>query len=243
MSDNGKILDQDKLLIDFAACAIAHLSPISKFCLEGRPIDLFQKLYLNFDKDEILFKEREEAKGVFCIHSGHVKLVKRGKDDKDYIVRLTKPGDLIDLTLFTSPRHTSTAIAIDDVQTCYIPKGEFVHMLKKDSCFTIKLMKFLCTEIEATEKRITGLCQKTARQRVAEVLLALKAMYGTDKQQYLNILLSMKDLANFSCTSSATLSRLLSEFKQKNLIRIRNHKIKLLQQEKLIQIAKLAYPV
>jgi CRP/FNR family transcriptional regulator len=238
MSDNGKILDEDKLLIDFATCVIAHLSPVSKYCLEGRPMDLVQKLYLEFDKDEILFKENEEANGVFCIHSGHVKLVKRGKDERDYIVRLTKPGDLIGLTLFTSFTHTSTAFAIDDVRACYIPRGEFIRILKSDPCFAIKLMKFLCAEIEATEKRITGLCQKTARQRVAEVLLVLKTMYGTDKQQYLNILLSMKDLANFSCTSSATLSRLLSDFKQKNLIRIRNHKIKLLQQEKLIQIAK-----
>jgi len=242
MSNNGKILETDTPLVDLASCAIAHLSPISKFCLEERPMGLVQKLHMNFEKDEILFREEDEANGVFCLHSGHVKLVKDSKDGREYIVRLSKPGDVIGLTLLASPRHTSTAIAIDMVKACYIPQNEFINILRNDPCFTIKLMKFLCKEIEDTEKRISGLCQKTARQRLAEALLAFKSTYGTDKQQYLNILLPMADLANFCCTSSATLSRLLSDFKKNNLIRIRNHKIRLLQQDKLLQIAKFVSP-
>lgn len=240
MCNNGKILENDPPKIDLASCAIAHLSPISRYCREDRPLNLVQKLHLNFDREEVIFRENEKANGVFCLHSGHVKLAKQGKDEKEYIVRLAKPGDVIGLTLFAGPVYNSTAIAIEPVQACYIPKNEFINILRNDSCFTIRLMKFFCKEIEDTERRIAGLCQKTARQRVAEILLVLKSNYGTDKQQYLNILLPMKDLANYSCTSSATLSRLFSDFKKNKLIRIRNHKIKLLQHEKLIQIAKIA---
>lgn len=239
MCNNGKMLGNDSPKVDLASCAIAHLSPISRYCLEDRPLNLVQKLHLNFGREEVIFREQDKANGVFCLHSGHVKLTRQGNDEREYIVRLAKPGDVIGLTIFSSPVHTSTATAIEPVKACYIPKDEFIDILRNDSCFTIRLMKFLCKEIEDTEKRISGLCQKTAKQRVAEILLAFKSDYGTDKQQYLNILLPMKDLANYSCTSSATLSRLLSDFKKNKLIRIRNHKIKLLQHEKLIQIAKV----
>ena len=239
MSDNEKISERETPLVNLASCAIAHLSLISKYCLEDRPLNLVQKLRLTFEKEEILFREEEIASGVFCLRSGYVKLVKNGNDGREYIVRLSKPGDLIGLTLFSSQRHTSTAIAIDEVNACYIPKNDFINILRNDSCFATKLMKFLCREIDDTERRIAGLCQKTTRQRLAETLLAFKSAYGTDKQQYLNILLPMTDLANFCCTSSATLSRLLSDFKRNNLIRIKNHRIRLLQQDKLLQIAKI----
>ncbi|MCB0313743.1 MAG: winged helix-turn-helix domain-containing protein, partial [Calditrichaeota bacterium] len=52
--------------------------------------------------------------------------------------------------------------------------------------------------------------------------------------------LTRKDLANFVGISNATLSRLMSDFQRKKLIRIKNKKIRLLDLKKLSTLARIA---
>lgn len=221
------------------SCFKSAISPFGEFCLGDNAILLDgRRLYL-FEKGDTLFREHETAKGVFCLGSGRAKLTKRGQDGREHIVRLAKPGDVLGITLFTSETFTTTAVALDEVQACYISKANFIKIFAAHPRFAINLMRSASRDIDEVERRIAGVCQKTARQRVAEILLMLWNRYGIDQYQYLDIPLSLKDLANFSCTSCATLSRLLSDFKRKDLIRVKHHKIKLVQLDRLIQIAKL----
>lgn len=220
-------------------CFKATIYPLGEFCREEHAIILDGRQLYQFEKDDILFREHETANGVFCLGSGRAKLIKRGHDGRDHIVRLAKPGDVLGITLFTSPTYTTSAVALDEVQACYISKINFLQIFAAHPRFAMNLMRSVARDIGEVERRIAGVCQKTARQRVAEILLMLLNRYGIDQYQYLDIPLPLKDLANFSCTSCATLSRLLSDFKKRDLIRVKRHKIKLVQLDRLIQIAKL----
>lgn len=220
-------------------CFKATIYPFGEFCREEPTIILDGRQLYRFEKDAILFREHETANGVFCLGAGRAKLIKRGHDGRDHIVRLAKPGDVLGITLFTNPTYTTSAVALDEVQACYISKANFLQIFASHPRFALNLMRSVARDIGEVERRIAGVCQKTARQRVAEILLLLFNRYGIDQYQYLDIPLSLKDLASFSCTSCATLSRLLSDFKKRNLIRVKHHKIKLLQLDRLIQIAKM----
>ncbi len=201
-------------------------------------IGLFpQKSAVRFSRNDVIYREGEKAQGLFCLFTGKVKLVKYGRENREYILRLTKPGDLLGLGIFNNYVYCNTAIALEDGQACFLSKDDFIKFARVNPNLAMRVMKILCEEIDTVERRISGICQKSARERVAEVLLALKSLYGLDHDEYVNILLSMRDLASYACTSSATLSRLLSEFRRRNFIQIKSHRIKLLNPEKLSQIA------
>ncbi len=220
-------------------CEVFAKSKLGNHNTEEAEHQFIRKHFLTFEKNDILFREGDDVSGVFCIYSGMVKILKKVTTNQDYIIRLTKPGDLLGLSLFTTKRHINTAIALERVQVCYIPQYEFLSYIRKNPELSMTVMKILCEEIEFVENRITGFSKKNARERVAEMLVSLKTLYGTDSEKFLNIFLTWEELANFAGTSSSTLLRLMNDFKKMNLIRIHKHKIQMLNLERLAQIAKV----
>lgn len=196
--------------------------------------------FIKFNKNAYLFRENDPPQGIFCICEGVSKLARTGKNGKEYIIRFAQPGDWLGVSGIYHGTHISDAVAIEPVKSFFVPKEEFIRFLKRNAHFSLNVMKILCDEIEKAENRITALAQKTARERVAEILLNLQQAYGTDNNKYLNILLTRKDLANFVGISNATLSRLMSDFQRKKLIRIKNKKIRLLDLKKLSTLARVA---
>ena len=196
--------------------------------------------YIKINKNAYLFRENDPPQGIFCICEGVSKLARTGKNGKEYIIRFAQPGDWLGVSGIYHGTHISDAVAIEPVKSFFVPKDEFIRFLNRNSQFSLNVMKILCDEIEKAENRITALAQKTARERVAEILLNLQQVYGIDNNKYLNILLTRKDLANFVGISNATLSRLMSDFQRKKLIRIKNKKIRLLDLKKLSTLARIA---
>jgi CRP/FNR family transcriptional regulator len=65
----------------------------------------------------------------------------------------------------------------------------------------------------------------------------LHELYGEDEIGCIAVSMSREDLANFVGTATESVIRLLSEFKQEGSIELSGKKIKLLNLEKLTQIA------
>ena len=84
---------------------------------------------------------------------------------------------------------------------------------------------------------ITVLAQKPLRERLALFLLILQQKYVTIG----SIMLPREDLANMIGTARESLSRLLKEFREENLIIIENKAIRLLNPDKLHKIANSQY--
>ena len=146
--------------------------------------------YIKINKNAYLFRENDPPQGIFCICEGVSKLARTGKNGKEYIIRFAQPGDWLGVSGIYHGTHISDAVAIEPVKSFFVPKDEFIRFLNRNSQFSLNVMKILCDEIEKAENRITALAQKTARERVAEILLNLQQVYGIDNNKYLNILLT-----------------------------------------------------
>ncbi len=88
-------------------------------------------------------------------------------------------------------------------------------------------------------KLITILAQKTAKQRLSEMLLWLKEIFGLDQDDCLDIKLSREELANMIGSSTEALIRLLSELKKDRLIGFEGERLRLLDVHGLIMLADL----
>ena len=100
-------------------------------------------------------------------------------------------------------------------------------------------MKLTCKELGEANAYITDIAQKTVRERLAEILIHLKNDFGLDESNILQISLTREELANIVGTATESVIRLLSEFKQDQLIELNGRKIRIINEAGLIRIGNL----
>ncbi len=99
---------------------------------------------LSFKKGEYLFREKEDTKGLYLIHSGKVEVSKVTADGwKQTLAIFTKGHFLGELSILEKRRHEANAIALEDTETFLIPKGDFERMEKENLLLALKIIKKL----------------------------------------------------------------------------------------------------
>lgn len=99
---------------------------------------------LSFKKGEYLFREKEDTKGLYLMHSGKVEVSKVTADGwKQTLAIFTKGHFLGELSILEKRRHEANAIALEDTETFLIPKGDFERMEKENLLLALKIIKKL----------------------------------------------------------------------------------------------------
>ena len=184
--------------------------------------------------------EGARPQGIYCLHNGKVKLYKMGVDGKEQIVRFATNGDMIGYRSILSDEPISASVtALEDTFACYIPKSSFFEVIEENSKFSLNVLKLACHELGEAGKMITSLAQKTVRERLAEIILILNATFGADEEGFLDIKLTREEIANMVGTATESAIRLLSEMKEEGLIETSGKRIRILNGQKLRQIASV----
>lgn len=193
-----------------------------------------------YKKGQTLYYEGTRPMGLFCINSGKVKVYKITSDGKEQILYLGKPGDFLGYKALISEEFYSTsATVIEEGAICYIPKTDFLNILNNNPVFFKRIMNKLCEDLGVMEQKLVTIAQKSVRERLAATLLMLKESYGMEGEEstLIDIALSREDLANIIGTATETVIRLLSEFKNQELISLQGKKIKVLDPQRLVKEA------
>ena len=99
---------------------------------------------LSFKKGETLFREKDDTKGLYLIHSGKVEIAKATPDGwKQTLAILGSEHFLGELSIIEKRHHEATATALENTEVFLITKDDFHVMEKKDAALTSKLMKKL----------------------------------------------------------------------------------------------------
>lgn len=190
-------------------------------------------------KGEIIFKEGDTVNGIYCIKDGVCKLIKLSANGKDHIVKLVTKGELLGQRSMISEEPVNlSAVALDDMQVCFIPKSEVMGYFDKNNKFSMNVMKTICGDLKEADDQMVNLAQKTVKERLAETLLYLHDTFGTNEDASLKVQLSRDDLASMIGTATESCIRLLSDFKKLGLIELSGKKIVLLNLSKLKKLAE-----
>jgi len=194
-----------------------------------------------YKKGQVIFSEGSKPAGLHCVHTGKVKVSKMGSEGKEQIIRLAKPGDVIGYrALMADSNYYASAVALDDAVVCFVPKSQFLELIHKNTDFSNGLMKLLSKALGDAEERMTQLAYKRVRERLAEALLLLRKTYQQEEgQDSFTISISREDLAAIVGTAKETTIRLLSEFKEEQIISTKGSSITILDPEKLYGICHL----
>lgn len=189
-------------------------------------------------KGEPIFEEGDVVNGVYCIKTGVCKMSKLSANGKDQIVKLIKAGELLGQRSMISDEPANlSAVALDDMEVCFIPKTEILGFFDTNNQFSMNLMKTICGDLKDTSDHLVSISQKTVKERLAETLIYLQDNFGKNPDGSLIIQLSREELAGMIGTATESCIRLLSDFKKLGLIELNGKKIILKDLTKLKRIA------
>ncbi len=198
-----------------------------------------KKISTVYKKGQTIFYEGMMPTGIYCLHSGKIKISKRGNDGKEQIVRFVLEGGLLGIrSLMGGRKYSASATTLEESVVCYIDQKTFFKLTTKYPHISQCVMTLICALLEEAEAKMTSLAQKPVRERLAEGLLILDELFNgeggckADEQEHA-LSLSREDLANLVGTATETVIRLLSDFKDEKFIEIEGRKIILMDKEGL----------
>jgi CRP-like cAMP-binding protein len=192
------------------------------------------KITMSIKRGEALFREGEKLDGVFCVRDGVSKLSKLSPNGKDQIVKLASKGQVMgQRSVIVEETTNLSAIAVSDMEVCFIPKESITHTLHSNPNFAVEVLRHMAHDLREADDVIVNMSQKTVKQRVAEAFLYLQKNYGEDQEGFLTLTLSREDIANVVGTATESCIRIISEFKKKGFLKTSGKKIGVANQKKL----------
>ncbi|MGO4912908.1 Crp/Fnr family transcriptional regulator [Leeuwenhoekiella sp. W20_SRS_FM14] len=218
-------------------CIIRELNALKTLKKEELKAISDSKVTRTVKKGDPIFKEGEKLNGVFCVRDGVSKLSKLSENGKDQIVKIASKGEVMgQRSLIAEEAANLSAVALNDMQVCFIPKENFTESLSKNPKFTQALLKNMARELKLADDVIVNMAQKTVNQRLAGILLYLEKHFGTDADGYLSLILSRNDIADVVGTATELCIRSLAKFKKSGLIETEGKRIKISDRDVLNQL-------
>ena len=201
------------------------------------------KSYISFGDGELIFKERQRPFGIYIVQDGKVKISKYGFEGREYIVRFAKKGNIIGYRSFFSGEHYScSATAISETILCFISGDVILDLIRRNSELALQFMKYLAQDLKYAEKKSISIAQKPVRERVAESIIILKDIYGFEQNNTIvDVSLKRDEIASIAGTSRETVTRLLSEFNEEEILLLEGRKIRILDLPRLQAIANKSF--
>jgi CRP-like cAMP-binding protein len=189
-------------------------------------------------KGEPIFNEGENVNGIFCIKDGVCKLTKLSPNGNDQIVKLITKGELLGQRSMISDEPVNlSAVALEDMEVCFIPKNEVLGFFNDNNKFSMDVMKSICGDLKEADDHLVAMAQKSVKQRLAETLIYLHDTFGINDDASLKIKLSREELAGMVGTATESCIRLLSEFNKLSVIKLSGKKITIID---IAGLSKLA---
>lgn len=230
----------DRLQIPCRECPVYGSSI---FCgLKETSLDqiLHDKITRRYGKKQVIHHQGIPSFGIYCIRSGLVKVFKTTQLDKQYIVRLAGPGHVLGLpTLFTEIPFLWTAEVVETATVCLLPRETLLPIVLENSQMALKMLKILSNFVEESEQERVELAQGLVRKRLARLLVHLSQRHGTHHPNgiQVNVPLSRGEMAEMIGAAPETMIRVLKEFREEGLLKVKGTEILILKPDDLNQLA------
>ncbi len=193
------------------------------------------RLEVTFKKGEIIYKQGTPLTHIVIIHAGLGKIYIEGPNGRNLILAYTKNNDLNGgVGVFLDQRHHSSLMAVTDCETCFIEINSFKSVFKSNTAFMEEYLREHSQRVLHIYNQFSLLTQKNMEGRMAESIIYLSDGIF-ENGSIMNI--PKQDFAELTAMSKESAIRVLKEFKDDGLIKIKNNSIDILDKVALKNIA------
>ena len=199
--------------------------------LRARELKIIDKnrYSVSYKPGEIICKEGTKPLGLICLNKGKVKMVRRRLNGAEQIVGLMQSVDFIDFrALMVGNPCLSSSIALEECNVCIIKKKDFFKVIEINKKLAFKIIRSLALDLIKKDSSIVNITQKHIRARLAEALVLINNIYGTNPRDgFLNVSLKRSELAGLANMTTANAIRVLSSLNNDKIVEVNQRKIKI----------------
>lgn len=193
--------------------------------------------FLDFKKDQYVYQEDSTDSRVYLVKEGKVKIGQVTEEGKELTKSILSKGDMFgEMAIMGEQRRRDFAQAIEkNTVLCPLTVDEMEEMMKENRPFSLKVRRLIGLRIQRAERMVTSLLFKSSRTRILEYLIYLAEEKGQKIgfETLVNDFHSHKIIANLTATSRQTVTTILNELRNKNLITFNRQRLLIRDLEKL----------
>ena len=171
----------------------------------------------------ILFVEGQASRGMFVLCSGRVKLSTTSREGKVLILKTCESGDALGLSAAISGEdYEMTAETATPCQLNFVDRKNLLSLLENYPSVGMQAAQSLSREFQAAYRDIHDLVlSRSSAGKLARLLLACtRERSSTVEESRLHSAMTHEELAQRIGSSRETVTRLLSDLKKRQLIRL-----------------------
>jgi CRP/FNR family cyclic AMP-dependent transcriptional regulator len=213
---------------------LCHLTPAAAKEFESI------KLSSRYPEGSILFLENEKARGIFLVCSGKVKLSVSSKGGKTLILQIAKPGEVIGLSASMSGvPYEVTAETLHPSEIVFIRREDFTQFIHRfPEGYEAVIQQLNLQYGRACEQLRTIGLSTTAHEKLARLFLHWSSgeQQNTETNQ-IKVPLTHEQIASCLGSTRETVTRTLSDFKNRHLVTLRGTTVMIPDRSALMAIS------
>lgn len=194
------------------------------------------KYEVSYKAGEVIFKRGTKTAQLMFLSTGLAKSYIEGYGDKNLIIRLIKPFEIIGvLASYVGSQHQFSVMSIEDCKCSFYDLEIYKEIARNNSKVYDILTQSICIHSMQYYNKFISLTQKQVNGRIAETILYLyNDIYQTNP---INLSITKFDIADMTGMSKDTATRVLKSLDNENIIKVQNNIITIIDIEKLTQIS------
>jgi CRP/FNR family transcriptional regulator, cyclic AMP receptor protein len=190
-----------------------------------------------YGKDDYIYFPQDASEGIYMVASGRVKIGTHTPDKREIVKAILGKGEIFgELALAGETVRRDFAQAMDaDTRICTMTIDDLKHLMKDNHELNFKILKIVGWRLRKMERKVESLVFKDARTRIVEFLRDMAEERGQKVgfEMMIKNHLTHKDIASLTGTSRQTVTTVMNELRDQNLITFDRRRILIRDLQKL----------
>jgi CRP-like cAMP-binding protein len=178
-----------------------------------------------YQRSFTVFSENEPAEVVVLLLSGCMKLMQRGANEQDVILRLNGPGEWVGGVDGQGGRSFSTARAVQPSSALVWQASIFQAALERFPILRRNVSHAIERQLDELDIRFREIATEKVASRLSSLLIRLVKQVGRNAEGSMEIALSRQELAQLTGTTLFTVSRLLCRWEEQGVLSARREAV------------------
>lgn len=205
-------------MVESAVKIIPFFKQLSK---KAQEILLQNGVETNVREGTTLFYEGDDAKSIYLIRSGKVRLSKMTIDHKKFYLHLKKEHDIVgEFSLFNDMSVSMTAEVVGNSTLIKFNRDHLEALFLQHGEIAVSFIRLFARNTQSTQAKFSDLLLYGKVGALYSILIRFSNSYGikNDKDILITVKLTNQDIANFIGTTRETANRMLQDLKRTKII-------------------------
>ena len=233
-------VDLRQLQTSCANCGLHQLCLPASIGGDDLPrLDEVLQVKKSLEREQALYAAGQPFHALYVVRSGAFKTSAIDSQGEMQVLGFHLPGEIMGLDAIASGRHECSAEALMKSSACEVPYERLEQIAHELPGLQHQLMRVISREVQQDQRHLVMIGRKVALERLAIFLHSLSqrlARVRRDPQLFV-LPMSRRDLANYLGLVIETVSRLFSRLSEMGVIAVERKTIRILDPEKLRDLA------